>query len=176
MIKNYVTLLVAILMLCSCATINTNYIDPTGRTLPNPHYALRIIDTPIQVVFYYASYEETIDVDGTVIGNPTYLNYLDHHEFYGKKVKAVTLTIEVNNPSGIEYTLYQTLNVKFRKDSVNVTEKKIGKMNRSNLPYRQFVFHLPYGKTVRDVDNLISFRLNDNEVARIGNFRYNIIN
>ncbi len=173
-----VTLLITIAMaiiLGGCSTIQTKIVDPTGRQLPDPNYTLRVIGEPILVVFYYTSYEELKDVDGSAVGNPTYLDFLKFHDFHTNKVKAVTLTIEVNNPQRLEYSLYQKLDMKIGKGFKQEEVQKGGEANRSNLPYRQFVYKLPYGENVRTVDNLVTLYIGNSEVARIGNFRYNLI-
>jgi len=168
--------MVMVIMFVGCSTIKTNMVDPAGRQMPDPSYQLKIIGEPIGITFYYTSFTMVQDVDGSMISKPTYLDFLTFHEFYAGKIKAVTLTIEVSNPTGIEYSLYQKTDMKIRKDQVNTTEVQTGgEMNRSNQPYRQFVYQLPFGKDVRMVDHHVSFLVKDAEVARIGHFRYNLI-
>lgn len=172
----YVTLLIALVItLVGCTTIEHNLVDPTGRKIPDPSYILAVLDTDILIVFYYASYDETVDLDGSSIPNPDYLDFLKFHDFSRKKTKAVTLTIEVRNPQGLEYSMYQEMELVIRKDSVNTMKMQVGgEMYKSNLPYRQFVFKLPLREDVRTVDNLVKLYVGKHEVARIGNFRYNL--
>jgi len=171
----HVILLIALLTLVGCATIKTNYVDSAGRSLPNPSYKFQIIGEPISIMFYYTAYEEVKDVDGSIILKPIYLDLLLYHYLNTKKIKGVTLTIEVNNPEGLEYSLYQKIDMKLGADSIHRTAmQKVGEVNRSNLPYRQFVYYLPFDKEVREVDSLVLFYLGDREVAQIGNFKYNL--
>ena len=174
--SKHVTLLMAMMFLVGCATVRPQFVDPTGRKLPNPSYTLQVIGDPMHIIFYYASFEEVKDVDGTMISKPTYQSFLKHHDFYANKVKAVTLVIEVNNPNETEYSLYETVDVKIRKGQTNTTEVQMGgEVNSSILPYRQFVYPLPFGENIREVDHHVSFYVNNMEVARIGPFRYNLI-
>ena len=174
--KNITLLMVMVFVLIGCSTINTKMVDQAGRHMPDPSYRLRVIGEPIGITFYYTSFKMIKDVDGSMISQPTYLDFLTPHEFYAGKVKAVTLTIEVNNPKGIEYSLYQEMDMKIRKNQFNTTKVQTGGVvNRSNQTYRQFVYQLPFGKDVRMVDHHVSFFVKDSEVARIGHFRYNLI-
>jgi len=172
----HVTLLIVMAMaLVGCATIESPYVDPTGRMLPNPSYTLNVIGEPIRIVFYYTAYEVVEDVDGSQVPKPIYLDFLKHHEFNTKKVKAVQLIIEVNNPMEKEYGLYQEVDLTIARGQVNTTKMQTGgEINRSKMKYRQFVYDLPFGEQVRDVDHRVSFYVKDMEVARIGHFRYHL--
>lgn len=172
----HVTLLVAMAMvLVGCATVKTNYVDPAGRNLPNPHYALQVIGEPLFFTFYYTAYEEVKDLDGSKILKPTYLNLLDFNTIDKHKIKALTLSIEVNNPKGLEYDLYEKVEMKIGKGNVNnKLVQKGGSTNRSNLSYRHFVYNLPIGKDVKMVDYLVIVYFQQQEVARIGHFRYQL--
>ena len=131
----HVTLLVIMAMaLVGCATIESPYVDPTGRQLPNPSYTLNVIGEPIRIVFYYTAYKTVKDVDGTEVAEPIYLDFLTHHEFYAGKIKAVQLIIEVNNPMEREYGLYQEVDLSVARGQVNTTKMQMGgEINRSKL-------------------------------------------
>lgn len=176
-LKHVTLLIVMAMVLVGCSTMKVNLVDPAGRKMPDPHYVLSTVGYPITILFYYAAFEGAVDLDGSFVGSPRYVDFMKEHEFYASKVKAVVLTIEVNNPTGLEYSLYHKLNLRIKKDSINTKEVQAGgEVNRSNLKYRQFVYQLPYGKKIRNVDSLVIFSVEKNEVARIGNFRYNLIN
>lgn len=164
--KKYISYLV-FLFLVSCSSFNAIIEDPYGRVIPNPHYTLQVTGKPLYITFYYTAYENIKDVDGTVIGRPSFMELFGNHKINYTRYDGISLTIEVKNPNKIEYSLYEL---------IKVNETQSGdELNKSNLVYRQFVYKLPYGKEVRYVDHLISFRINNEEVIRIGNFRY-IIN
>jgi hypothetical protein len=164
-------------LLVSCATIKAEVKDPVGRVMPEPHYVLQPVGYPILVTFYYTAFEVEKDLDGTGIAVPTYLPISNQPiDLFANKTKAVTLTIEVNNPSGIEYSLSQQVDLELGKGFGKRKEVKLGgEINRSNMKYRQFNYKLPYGDDVRKVDHLLVMRISNNEVARLGDFRYNLI-
>lgn len=171
----HVTILITLLLVIGCSTIHTNLIDPTGRILPDPSYTLQVIGNPLYITFYYAAHKDVKDVDGTHIFNPVYLDFLKFHDINRNEFKGITLTIEVNNPTGLEYSLYEKITMKTGGNVNWIEVQKGGEVNRSNLPYRQFVYKLPYGKNFRIVDHLVTINLgNQKDIARIGNFRYTL--
>jgi hypothetical protein len=157
-----------------CATtMNVELKDQTGRVMPDPHYVLHGIENPIQVLFFYTAYEEVSDVDGTVIGKPKFLDLLTHHDIFAEKTKRITLTIQVNNPNELEYSLYRLI-----KLQVGDARREVhfgDEINRSKLPQRQFVYSLPYSEDVRAADYLITLQVEGSGVMEIGTFRYNLI-
>jgi len=166
-------LLMLTMFLVGCATVKTNYVDPTGRKLPDPSYNLQVIGEPLFFTFYYTAYEMVEDVDGSQISTPHFLNFLELQTIDTTKIKALTLTIEVNNPKQLKYTLYEKVELKVGGGNVNWKEiQKGGERNASKLPYRRFVYRLPLGEKVKMVDYMISVHLDDVEVLRIGHFRY----
>jgi len=172
MLRRNPIIFILFFMLTGCAINHVQLVDPIAREIPKPHYVLSGISTPITVLFYYTAFEEIRDVDGTVIAKPTYLDFLDHQTIYTGKIKAVTLTLEINNPKGITYSLWEEM---------KVNEKKVGEvqsgryLNRSNQKYRQFVYRLPLGGDVRDVEQCVRLMVDQNEVMRIGYFQYHLI-
>ncbi len=154
--------------LTGCASTHIQYVDPITRSIPEPHYVLQGIGTPIKVLFYYTAFEEIRDVDGSIINRPHYLDLLKKHNV-GDRYKAITLTIEIANPTELEYSLYQTI--------INSKKNKVqsgGIINRSNQPYRQFVYKLPLSKDGMDVDYHIKLCIDSNEIMRIGHFKYRL--
>jgi hypothetical protein len=165
-------ILLFLLTFASCATIRPMVVDQTGRKLPSPHYVLQSIEYPIRVLFYYSAIEEVVDSDGTIIANPKYLDFFTIHDVFAEKVKAITMTIEVFNPTGIEYSLYEQTLAKYRKSPETQTGMVL---NESKMPFRQFVYELPYGYDIRDIDYNIKVVVNDNDAMMLGPFRYHLI-
>jgi len=173
--RNFIVTMLSLFLLVSCATIKAEVKDPVGRTMPDPHYVLQPVGYPILITFYYTAFEQKKDLDGTIIAIPKYLP-IKSHDIFADKTKAVTLTIEVNNPNRIEYSLYQQASVIIGKNFGERKEVKLGgELNRSNISYRQFQYKLPYGKDVRKVDYLVTLKIDNQELARLGNFQYNLI-
>lgn len=169
----YVLLVLLSLLFAGCSTIKPVLKDPTGRLMPTPHYTLEVVGEPITVFFYYTAFEEIKDLDGSLIYKPDFLEFFTLHDIPVQKYKAITLTIEVNNPTNIEYSLYEQATLS--RESIQ-EEIQIGSSSRrSNLDYRQFIFQLPYDDDINLVDYLVMFQINDREVLRIGNFRYHLI-
>lgn len=155
-----------------CTTMQTQVVDPSMRQIPEPHYVLQGVSVPIQVLFYYAAYEEIRDADGTVIGQPKYLGFVTKHDIYAGKVKAITLTIEVANPTELEYSIYQNTIIDVRK----MGEVKQGNLiGKSRLKYRQFHVQLPYNKDIRKVNHDAIVRVDNNDIMMLGPFNYNLI-
>lgn len=172
-VKNVILFIIIFFTTTACSTINTKIYDPTGRAMPDPHYVLQAMGTPLTVSFYYSAFQQIKDIDGTIIPKPVFLDFLKFHDLYAEKYKTVILTIEVNNPTNIEYSLYQQLRMEVGKSK---NEIQIGReLSRSNLAYRQFVYHLPFGEDIRTVDQLIILQINGRNIVRIGNFRYSVI-
>jgi len=174
MLRRYKSIIfvLVVMLLTGCATIQPQVVDQTGREIPSPHYVLTGTDYPIAVLFYYSANEHIIDADGTVINKPKYLDFFSHHDIFAEKVKAITLTIEVKNPYGIEYTLYKHERIEMR----NVGEVQTGEtLNSSKLPYRQFVYELPYGQDIKDVEHRVVLMVDNHEILKIGDFRYHLI-
>ena len=169
--KTYVTLLL-IMLLFRCATIKTEYVDPHGRQLPDPHYVLKAVGMPILVTFYYTAYEEVKDLDGTIVSKPVFLDSLTYQNLSAKKYKALTLTIEVRNPQEIEYSFYEQ--IKYDEADTGKVIHKGGRIKRSNLSYRQIVYHLPCEDGYRSVDQVVIMEVDNHEIMRIGHFRYDL--
>ena len=170
----YVALvLLMMLLLGGCATMNVELTDPTGRKIPNPHYVLQSINDQITVTFYYAKYETIDDLDGTLIGKPVFLDLFTVHDIFAEKYKRVTLTIEIRNPNQVEYSLYER--IELQVGDMRREAKSGGEIGKSNLPYRQFLFQLPYGEDVRYVDHHVSLDVNGDPVIQMGSFKYNLI-
>ena len=171
-VKN-VALIFIMLFLTGCATTQTRFVDQTGRVLPEPHYGLRVVGEPMYVTFYYTAFETINDLDGSKIAKPKFFGFMETHDIFAEKYQSITLTIEVNNPTQIEYSLYERRMMEI--GSPRVQAQTGGEIKRSNLEYRQFVIPLPYGEDIRSVDHLIILRIDDQDVMQIGSFRYNLI-
>ena len=82
---------------------------------------------------------------------------------------------DINNPDKIEYSLYEkikaNIGISYKYDEM----QKGGEVNRSNLPYRQFVYSLPYAEDVVDVDHTVTLLINDEPAIQMGPFHYHII-
>ena len=172
-LKHVTLFLMIFLLFTGCASVNTKLIDPTGRAMPDPHYVLRAVGTPLTATFYYTAFKVVKDVDGTLVSTPVFLDFLTFHDIDSEKYKNVTLTIEVNNPDNIEFSLYQTLDMEIGKGRTKV--QKGGEIKESNLSYRQFIYHLPLGEEIRTVDQHVTLSIENDVVMMIGNFRYNLI-
>jgi hypothetical protein len=170
--KRYILILLTIFFVSGCAIVRPQFIDPTGREIPTPHYVSYIPGTPMSITFYYTAYQEVHDIDGTRILKPTYLDFMRYHKLPYEKYQGLTLTIEINNPSKIKYYLYHKMRI---KESIQDVQAD-GEMKKSNLGYRQFVYNLPYWEDLREVDNIVTLNIDELEVLRIGSFRYTFIN
>lgn len=164
--------LICMMLLVGCATVKTEFVDPYGRQMPNPHFVLQAVGEPLLVTFYYTAYEEIKDVDGSSIAKPTFLDFRSYQNLSVEKYKAITLTIEVRNPKNVEYSLYEQ--VKYDTANYGGKVQKGGEINRSNQAYRQFVYRLPCKDGVRAVDHVVIVHANDHEIMRIGHFRYDL--
>jgi len=169
----YVTLIFIMLFLSGCATMKTQFVDQAGRAMPEPHYALKVVGQPMYVTFYYTAFETITDLDGSEIAKPAFFPFMKTHDIFAEKYQSLTLTIEVNNPTSIEYSLYERKDMKVGKAKTEMQTG--GEIKRSNLEYRQFVIQLPYGEEVRFVDHLIILQIDEKDVMQIGSFRYNLI-
>jgi len=173
MLRRY-TIIIFILLfsLTGCATIKPQFVDPIGRIMPNPHYVLNGIEHPITVLFYYSSLKVMNDIDGTIVSQPTYIDFLKYQDFHLDEIKYINLTIEIRNPLGLEYSLYEEANVTLRDSNVMKTGKEL---NKSNMKYRQFSYALPCQSDVQDVDHNISLLVNKQAIMQIGHFRYSLL-
>lgn len=172
MLKKYPFIFILFLILMGCSTHKVQLVDPSLRAIPDPHFVLEGVGQPITVLFYYSAFEGVEDIDGTIVANPRYLDFLRHHDIFTNKIKAITVTIEVSNPEGLDYSLVETVSLKVKK----LGDVQSGRtLNSSNLIHRQFVYELPLGSNVRDVDHCIKVFTGGNEIMRIGHFRYHVI-
>lgn len=170
LIKTIIFILLFVVFV-GCSTIQMNYVNPAGRQLPDHCILLNGVGEPISTIFYYSTFKLIKDVDGTLIKKTLeYLPMTKIHHIYTNKVDGLTLTIEVNNPTGIEYSLYQQMSVKTRTGDIQTG----GEINRSNLSYRQFVYMLPYSSDVRRVDHFLTLQVKGQPVLRIGHFEYQL--
>ena len=173
--KKQAVLLFLIFLFIGCAGPRFKLIDPTGRSIPTPHYMLQSTsDLNIQTVSYWATFKSSKDLDGSLIQHPTFIPYNKDYKFSRKKYSYVTLTIEVNNPKRIKYQLVEKFTF-IRKHKREYNRKIVGS---SNLPYRQFQINLPFhskdsGKVKYGVDLMT---IDDYPVMRFGNINYKITN
>lgn len=171
-----VTLSVIMLLLIGCASVQTNWVDPAGRPLPDPSYTLNPIGTNMRVTFFYAGIKSTKDVDGSDVVSLDYLDMLKpDQDIFASKYQGVCLIIQVHNPEQVEYSLYEKTIMKVGQSFKSTEVQKGGERNVSKLPYRQFVYDLPFGEKIVEVDHLVILSIQDEEVLRIGNFRYHLI-
>ena len=175
-IKN-VTLSLIMFLLVGCASIQTNWVDPAGRPLPDPSYTLNPIGTQMRVTFFYAAIKGTPDVDGSNVVSLDYLDMLKaNQDIVASKYQGVCLIVQVHNPEQLKYSLYEKTIMRVGQSFKSTEVQTGGERHASNLPYRQFVYNLPFGEKVVDVDHLVILHINGEEALRIGNFRYHIIN
>jgi len=167
---NYFIMSVLFIILVGCATVQPKFVDQMGREMPNPFYQLQTFGNPIYVSFYYTVYEGVKDIDGTYVGVPRYLG-LGKHDLSYDKVGSIILTVEVQNPSRVRYTLNQEIEVDSRSE--NRVIKYGGETYKSNMEYRRYVYNLPT-KDARSVDHFVSLRIEGDEVLRIGHFEYTL--
>lgn len=168
-------LIIILSFMIGCATIQMEVKDPTGRLIPTPHYYSQAIGYPIAVLFYYTVYEEVEDLDGTILQKPTYLSLFDTHDINTSQYKIMTLTIEIDNPEKIEYSLYKEEDIIIGEGEDRIVVNVGGQfLNSSNSQYRQFVYTLPYGDNLHKVDHTVIMQIDDNEVVRAGTFSYTL--
>ena len=171
-IKHIITF-VMMLFFIGCSTVTTQLVDPMGRELPTPHYKVNPVGYPLYITFYYTANEHIYDVDSTLILKPKFLALGETYDIFAEKYKSITLTIEVNNPQGIEYSLYQQITATLKSPTARMDIG--GTLNKSNMRYRQYVFQLPYAERVREVDHTITLKIDDVDVFMFGNFTYTLI-
>lgn len=147
--KQFIVLCI-ILMCMSCASAKVRYIDPTGRTIPTPHYMLQSTTNQIQTVSYWATFKSERDLDGSLIQHPTFIPFDEEYKFSRKKYSCVTLTIEVNNPNQIDYQLVESVTFIRKYERKAIYRRKV--IGVSNLPYRQFTINLPFQE--RDIGKI----------------------
>ncbi len=168
-------LLLFLILLCiGCAGPRVNLIDPTGRSIPRPHYMLMSTSNQIQTVSYWATFKSTKDLDGSTIQQPTFIPYTKDYKFSRKKYSHVTLTIEVKNPQQIKYQLVERVTfIRKYKRSTKFTRKIIGV---SNLPYRQFTINLPFRKEDRGKIQygVELMAIDDYPIMRFGDLNYKL--
>ena len=167
MLNRILFFVIFIFSVTGCASMHVQYVDPISRSIPEPHYVLQGIGTPIKVLFYYTIFERIIDVDGSIINKPHYLDLLKKHNIVSSKYKAITITIEIANPTEVKYSLYQQM-------IINKKVQSGGVLNISNQPYRQFVYKLPFNKDILNVDHHIKLYIDKVEIMRIGHFQYHL--
>ena len=163
----------SILFFISCAGPSIVLKDQLGRKLPDPHYVLQGINNPITVLFYYTAFQKVVDVDNSIVFTPFFLDLYTFHNIDTKKYEMITLTIEVNNPENLKYSLYEKIEYE-RGDMRN--EYIIGGLSRSSdLQYRQYVYNLPFKEEVKYAKHLITLTINDQTILQIGEFQYNLL-
>lgn len=172
--KKQALLLFLILLCIGCAGPKVNLIDPTGRSIPNPHYMLMSTSNQIQTVSYWATFKSSKDLDGSTIQHPTFIPYNKDYKFSLRNYSYVTLTIEVKNPQQIKYQLIENVTfIRKYERSAKFNRKVIGV---SNLPYRQFKINLPFrkedlGKIQYGVELMT---IDDYPIMRFGDLNYKL--
>jgi len=122
--------------------------------------------------FYYTVFKSNKDLDGTVLGFPTFLSLSSLHKIKLSEYDLITLTIEVMNPQRTEYQMWDhcvSVNEKGNKD--------IGSnlLSKSNTVYRYYVFKLPFSESIKEVKYGVTVYDKDgNHMMNIGNFHYMI--
>jgi hypothetical protein len=169
----HVYVILSMLFFASCAATDITVKDPIGRELPDPHYVLKGIDTPITVMFYYTAFQNVTDVDGSVIQRPTFLDLYKFHNLDINEYETITLTMEIHNPENLKYSLYQK--IAYEKGDMRDEYEIGGLANQSNLPYRQFVYNLPTGEDIKFACHSLSLGTDNGIVMQMGPFQYNLI-
>lgn len=172
----HVTILVIALFLIGCSTVQTNWVDESGKTIPDPHYTLNPIGTKMVVTFFYATVSERKDIDGTSILSFQYLDMMKKHNFCLTKYENLCLIIQVYNPEQLNYSLNENMNMKVGKSFNSSSMQMCGKRRASILPYRSFVYNLPFEEDIVEVDHSVILKVDDQEVMHIGTFHYHLIN
>ena len=171
-----VTLLMMFMLLVGCASVQTQWVDTTGRPLPNPSYTLNPLGTNMRVTFFYAAMKGTKDVDGSNVVSLDYLDMMKEQDIFASKYQGVCLIIQVHNPDQDTYSLYEKVDMKIGQSFKSTEVQAGGEKNSSKMPYRQFVYDLPFKEDVVEVDHLVIVRVNGVESLMIGNFHYHLIN
>jgi len=173
--REYITLLLFIVLCVGCAGQRINLVDPTGRVIPTPHYMLQSTSNlNIQTVSYWATFKLKTDLDGSTIQHPTFIPYTEDYKFSRRNYSHAILTIEVKNPNQIEYKLVERVTfIRNHKRSVKFNRKVVGV---SNLPYRQYSIKLPFqkkdiGKIQYGVDLML---VDDYPIMHFGNLNYKL--
>ena len=163
------------LMVVGCATVQTNYVDPTGRDLPNPSYTMKPIGTTMSVTFYYAGIKSAKDLDGSNVMSVEYFNMFEKHRIFDNHYQGISLVIHINNPEEVEYSLYEHFQANIGLSYSYTEMQKGGEVNRSNLPYRQFVYNLPFREEIVDVDHTVTLMIKGDPIVQMGPFHYHIV-
>lgn len=163
-----------VLIFSGCTTVqNIKLVDPFLREIPEPNYTLGVIGTQLTATFYYTAYSELKDIDGSVIAEPEYMDFFQVNYVDIGEVRVLTLTIEIKNPERYVYSLKEETLVSNKSYDARQSG---GKLNQSDLEYRQFVYRLPLEEDIGKVDYCVTLSIGDNEAIRIGPFRYQILN
>ena len=171
---NFMSIIMAVFFI-GCSTVQTNWVDESGTPIANPHYVMKPVGTNMRVTFFYAACTAVKDLDGSTIPVVEFLDMTKKYDFTEGEHTGLYVAIQVINPDKLEYEMYEKsdLNIKYSNSTIDM--QKGGKRNASNLPYRQFVYNLPFSEEIVDVDHQIILRVDNEPVLMIGNFRYHII-
>jgi len=145
----------------------------TGRPVANPSYTLEDMQgNKLTATFYYTVYTSLQDIDGSIHLRPNFLNLYENHEFKPKKIVKVTLNIEVWNPKGVTYSLWERTIINQKKGG-DITRG--GRIAMSNLKYRMFIYELPLLKSYKKVKHgLVMVDSKGRTIFHFGDFKYEI--
>lgn len=171
--KNFM-LFIMLLLLTGCASQpHFDIRDQMGRQMPYPSYSVSSTEYPMSVTFYYAKLRKDHDIDQSILLEPEYLNMFRFHDIDSEKYPQIIVAIEIFNPQELPYLIEESNELQIGPMRYEAKSGSI--LNVSNKKYRNYMYNLPVGDNIRMVDNLITIKVEHNEVFRIGNFRYNLI-
>ncbi len=174
--KRISLLILLILLVTGCASMpdQVNMMDVTGRPMPTPHYVVGDArGYGINVVFFYSLLSGTRDLDGTVQPNIRYVKMHGDYVFRKRDFYDVVLTLQVHNPKRIKYSLWERTAVRTQSgDDVD----RGGRIAISDLPYREFAFHLPFTEENIDAVNHGIAMISDagETLMYFGSFKYQV--
>lgn len=157
---------------CSSTPVKPVVVDPVGRQFPTPHYSLQDMrGYGLGVVFYYTTYQEIKDLDGTVIQKPIYLDMLKINDI--PKGSRTVLTIEILNQKQKRYALWERVQLIKQDSKTNIPDARGGRLAVSNLGYRQYVYELPTSPDIKSVNYGIDIIGEDGSILmHVGDFNY----
>ena len=144
------------LFLISCAgnkvKVEHEVREPSGEPFPDPIFMLQTIDQerPIRITFFYPAIEYHKDIDGSMVGQKSYLDPRQHHYF--KSEADVKLVLRVLNPTNDHYKVFIQQKIEFSDGGDMQTYHMAAE---SDMKYREFFRQLPTWKGVERVSYLV---------------------
>ena len=162
-------ILMLFLLIVGCGTRNVMVVDPVGRPMPNPHYILEAIGTPISVMFYYQESERIKDKDGTIIEKPSFHPIFETNTIPWSEDHSLYAVLEIYNPKQIEYSVMETRSIKTKGGGDIRTYKEVA---TSTATFRSLKIPLPYWKGLKDVNHRLELKAEKDTVLTMGDFNY----